>query len=537
MKPIEAQSGGPATSVIYCRVSSAAQMQKGHGIASQETRCREFARMKGYEVAEVFTDEAVSGGLITRPGMQAMLTFLRANRRSGAWVVLIDDISRLARDIRAHLDLRGAIAKAGARLESPSVEFGEDSDSILVENLLASVSQHQREKNAEQTKNRMRSRIMNGYWPFVSCMGFRHVSKPGEGRVLERDEPIASIIQEALEGYAAGRFRSQAEVKRFLEMQPDFPKDGRGLVRNQLVNDLLTRTLYAGYVECPEWDVPLRRGRHEGLVSFETFERIQARLKEGSYAPMRPDINADFPLRGAIACAECGKPLTACWSTSKAGTRHPYYMCYAKGCARKGKSIRRDQIEGEFVELLDAMTPKPSLHDLAHAMFRDAWNQRLVQAREIAKGYQREAAKVNKQIGVLLDRIVEASSESVVAAYEKRIAELEREKFVLRERQENAGRPQRTFEEMFELAFGFLSSPAKLWRSGKFELRKIVLRLTFADHLAYSPQTGFRTPKTTLPFKLLGAPKRGKREMAEGGGFEPPVPLRVLRFSRLGPSE
>ena len=37
---------GPVAAVIYCRVSSVAQLQKGHGNGSQETRCREFARHK-----------------------------------------------------------------------------------------------------------------------------------------------------------------------------------------------------------------------------------------------------------------------------------------------------------------------------------------------------------------------------------------------------------------------------------------------------------------------------------------------------------
>ena len=133
--------------VIYCRVSSAAQVAKGHGIASQETRCREFARTKNYGVVDVFTDEAVSGGIIDRPGMLSMLAYLKKHKRSGEHVVIIDDISRLARDIKAHLDLRDAISDAGGRLESPSIEFGTDSDSVLVENLLASVSQHQRQKN------------------------------------------------------------------------------------------------------------------------------------------------------------------------------------------------------------------------------------------------------------------------------------------------------------------------------------------------------------------------------------------------------
>ncbi len=533
--PLSSTTLQSTSAVIYCRVSSAAQMQKGHGLASQETRCREFARMKGYEVVQVFTDEAVSGGLINRPGMQAMLSFLRANRKCGGFVVLLDDISRIARSIQVHLELRSAIAETGARLESPSIEFGEDSDSILVENLLASVSQHQREKNAEQTRNRMRSRLMNGYWPFIACMGYRHVSKPGEGRVLVRDEPLASIIQEAMEGYACGRFRSQAEVARFLERHNAFPKSAGGKVRYQLANTILTKPLYAGYVENPDWGVELRKGKHEGLISFETFERIQKRLKEGSYAPMRADISEDFPLRGAVSCACCGKPLTACWSKSKTGARHPYYMCFAKGCERKGKAIRRDVIEGAFVDLLDGMTPRQNLFDLAHAMFKRAWSLRLDQARAMKLFNDNEVAKIDKQIGVMLDRIVDALSESVIAAYEKRIAELERGKLLLAERRANIGRPKRTFEEMFEHACSFLASPLNIWKNPNPVARKLVLKLAFAERLQYRRDTGFRTPKTTLPFKVLGDFLSGERMMAEREGFEPSIRFPVYTRSRRAP--
>lgn len=177
----------------------------------------------------------------------------------------------------------------------------------------------------------MRARIMNGYWPFHTCMGYRHVSKAGEGRVLVRDEPVASIIQEGLEGFASARFQLQAEVKRFFESRPEFPKDSKGLVRNQLIHEILTKPLYAGYVGAPDWGIPLRKGRHEGLISFEAFERIQRRLTEGAKTPARADIREDFPLRGAVACAHCGKPLTSCWSTSKTGERHPYYHVLRQG--------------------------------------------------------------------------------------------------------------------------------------------------------------------------------------------------------------
>jgi site-specific DNA recombinase len=187
--------------VIYCRVSSAAQTKRGDGLASQETRCREYARMRSYTVVhEPFVDDT-SGSLVERKGMQAMLAFLRKNRALKLRV-LIDDISRLARGVKAHIELRTAIMIAGGELESPTVEFGDDADSELQEYILATVAQHQRRKNAEQTKARMRARVMNGYWPFACPIGYRYEKKDGRGKMLVPNEPFASIIREALEGYA-----------------------------------------------------------------------------------------------------------------------------------------------------------------------------------------------------------------------------------------------------------------------------------------------------------------------------------------------
>ncbi len=78
--------------VCYCRVSSSAQVKKGDGLGSQETRCREYARHKGYDIAEVFHDEGASEGMIDRPGMQAMRTFLK-RQKIETFFVIIDDIS------------------------------------------------------------------------------------------------------------------------------------------------------------------------------------------------------------------------------------------------------------------------------------------------------------------------------------------------------------------------------------------------------------------------------------------------------------
>ena len=488
--------------VTYVRVSSAAQVARGQGAESQAARCAEFARIRGYEVEKVFADKAVSGSLVERPAMKELLAFLRKNKKDKV-VVLIDEISRLARGLEAHISLRVMIAKAGGILESPSHEFGDDSDSQLVENMLASVSQHFRMKIKETTRHRMEARMRSGYWAFYAPWGFSYLKTKEHGNVLVRDEPLASIIQEGIEGYANGRFQTQAEVARFFESREGFPKDSRGKVRIQRVKNILTRRVYAGLVEHEPWGVTLREGHHDGLVSVATFDKVQERLTGKAYAPVRADINEAFPVRGSVECADCGHALTACFSKSKTGRLHPYYLCHHKGCASYRKSIKRDELEGAVEDMLQTLTPSSGMFEMIKAMFADAWNQQQAQAQSMAKNIRSELIMLEKKVDGLVDRIVDATSERVVKAYEQRIEGLDRKKLVLGEKLQNTGKPKRTFEEMFELTMQFLSSPCNIWKNGGLAEKKTVLRLVLSDRLQYSRENGLRTPRIARVFSIM----------------------------------
>lgn len=510
--------------VIYCRVSSQAQLRNGQGIESQETYCRQYASWKGYTIHQVFKDSGISGSRADRDGIKEMLAFLRKHRKQ-RYVVIVDDISRLARDIRVHLDLRDAINECHAVLESPSVTFGNDPDGRYFENVQALNAQHHREKNAEQTLKRQQARGIDGFWPFPPPIGYRHEKKQGQGKVMVPNEPLASIIREALEGYAAGRFQTQAEVARFLETQPDFPKNRYGAVTIEAASRILNRIIYAGHVQAEMWNIPLRKGKHEGLISLETFEKIQERIHGKPKIAVRVDIDEDFPLRGFVQCSDCGHPMTACWSKSKTGAKHPYYMCYWRGCESKGKAVRRADMEGQFEALLATMQPSRTLFNVVEAMFKQAWGIQSESEATHRQSIQLALRDTEKKIESLLDRIVESSTASVVSAYEKRIDALEREKLVLREQLENKGQNKRPFGEMFKLTMQFLANPLNIWQSGKLEHRRTVLKLAFADRLAYSRKTGFQTPKTSCVFSMIERINNGNLQMAERGGFEPPMGL------------
>lgn len=507
--------------VIYCRVSTKKQAREGNGLSSQETRCREYAKHRGHKVVGVFTDD-VSGKLAQRPGFDEMLAFIRNARSNAGLVVIIDDISRMARDVRNHFDLKELIFRAGATLESPSIEFGSDSDSILIEHLLASVAQHQRQKNGEQAKNRMRARMLGGFWVFNAPIGYRYEKSRAGGSILVRVEPLASIIEEGLTGFASGRFKSKAEVKRFFESHAGFPVTRHGHLTNQQAHRIMTHPIYAGYVQSDAWDVSLRPGQHEAIISLATFHQVQERIAGKPLAPTRSDIHVDFPLRGFVTCGDCNHPMTANWTKGRNG-RYPYYVCRHRGCDRFGKSVKRDTVESAFEAMLTKLTPRPELLNLFSKIFRKRWNEAESKAHEGRAAFKREASLIDKKIGQILDKIVESESRSVIARLESEAEKLELEKLVLDEKVSSCGTVATDYDETFRTAFDFIANPWNLWSNGTFEDKRIVLNLTLGSHLEYDWNEGVRTAELSLPFRLLQDVCDREKVMAEREGFEPSI--------------
>lgn len=107
-------------------------------------------------------------------------------------------------------------------MECLNFKFEDTPEGQFVETVIAA---RERLQNRRQTLQKMKARVERGYYVFAVPVGYRYEKVGAHGRLLVRDEPLASIVQEALEGYASGRFQLQAEVKRFLEAQPAFPKN------------------------------------------------------------------------------------------------------------------------------------------------------------------------------------------------------------------------------------------------------------------------------------------------------------------------
>ena len=187
-------------------------------------------------------------------------------------------------------------------------------------------------------------------------------------------------------------------------------------------------------------------------------------------------------------------------------------------------------LEDQFESLLSELAPSAHVHAAFKTLFQRAWEEGLDRIEETTAALRADLTKTERQIEQMLDRIAEASSDTAVLAYERRIGELERNKLLLTEKLQAQARPRRKFEDQFELVFKFLENPRKLWLSGRLEHKRAVLKLSFAKRLTYCRNEGCRTPKTTLPFKVLADLQDRECKMAERMGFEP-----TIRFCRILP--
>ena len=502
--------------VIYVRISTKKQEKKGSGLLSQEVVCRDFADHNNYDVLEVYSDKE-TGSKKDRDGIIAMLRFLKKACKKEPYTVIIDDLNRMARDVRVHFDLRDEILATGALLDCPKWKFGESAHDRYVETVVAAGSQYMRDQNTEQSHARKKGRALDGYYPFNRVYGYSMNLIEGRGHMLIRDEPLASIIQEALEGYASGRFQLKAEVKRFLEEHPAFPKNRYGVVTNETVNRILNRVLYAGMIEVPQYGVTLRNAQHEGLITYETFLKIQDRMREGARTPARADIEGEFPLRGQVVCSSCGGKLTGGYARSKTGKRHGYYNCYNRKCAEFRKSIRQFDLESEFEELLTRMTPAPATYKALKKMLEILWERIGQQSKERLNEIRAQIHSIDKRVDGLINRVAEEANEKVADVCLKKVGDLESQKVVLEEKMERTGEKKEPFSKLYELACDFIENPLKLWHSEHLEHKQTVLKLVFSAPPQYTRNKGYTNPNLSLPFKALSGLKGG---VGQCGGDE-----------------
>ena len=185
-------SPAPETSrnaVGYCRVSTESQ-ERGVSLDAQADKIRAMATVHDAELVEMIVDGGESGKSLQRPGIQRLIAMV--DRRE-VQVVIIAKLDRLTRSVRDLGELLEGFQRRGVAL----VSVGESLDTgsaagRLVLNVMASVSQWEREAIGERTRDALRHKKALGHRVGTVPFGF---SLADDGRTLIQYAPEQKVIK------------------------------------------------------------------------------------------------------------------------------------------------------------------------------------------------------------------------------------------------------------------------------------------------------------------------------------------------------
>lgn len=138
----------------YVRVSTDEQASEGVSLQAQRTRIEAYCVAKAWELVSVEADPGISAKDMKRSGLQAVLGAVRSGRVDAIVVYELDRLTRSVLDLNRIFELLD-------RQDVALVSMQESLDATtptgrLMLNLLASVSQWEREVIGERTKEAMR---------------------------------------------------------------------------------------------------------------------------------------------------------------------------------------------------------------------------------------------------------------------------------------------------------------------------------------------------------------------------------------------
>jgi DNA invertase Pin-like site-specific DNA recombinase len=176
--------------VAYLRVSTDKQADRGVSLDAQRAKVEAYAALYDLELVAVIVDAGASAKTLERDGLSEALRMLRTGEADALLVAKLDRLTRSVRDldtlIRNYFSDRYALLSVSEQIDTRSAA------GRLVLNVLASVSQWEREAIGERTSvalqhKRSRGEYTGGRAPYGWSVG-------PDGRTLEANEAEQKIV-------------------------------------------------------------------------------------------------------------------------------------------------------------------------------------------------------------------------------------------------------------------------------------------------------------------------------------------------------
>lgn len=218
--------------VCYVRVSTSKQADEGISLEAQQAKAAAYSALYDLELVAVIVDAGESAKTLDRPGLARALAMLAKGEADALLVAKLDRLTRSVVDLGALIDRYFAPGKAALLSVSENIDT-RSAAGRLVLNILASVSQWEREAIGERTRDAMRHKQAQGeYIGGRAPYGFTL-----EAGALVPDDFEQKVITQARELRASGL--ALAKVAAALDQRGIQARNGQPFAAQQISRMML----------------------------------------------------------------------------------------------------------------------------------------------------------------------------------------------------------------------------------------------------------------------------------------------------------
>lgn len=417
---------------LYARYSS--DNQRDASIEDQLRICRARAEREGWTVVDSYTDRAISGSSLLRPGVQELIADGLKRRFD---VILTELLDRLCRDQKDIAGLYKRMRFAGVSI----ITLSEGEVSELHIGLKGTMGALFIKDLADKTRRGLRGRIEDGKSGGGLCYGcdvVRQFDQAGEASRGERtiNEAEANIVRRIFMDYLEGKSSRAIPMALNGEGVPGpqgsqwgpstihgNPKRGTGTLNNELyIGKLVWNRLR--YIKDPDAGKRVSRPNPESdwviqdvpelrVVDQYIWDAVRGRQQKLANDPAS-GTSANFLcdrrrpkhlFTGLIKCGCCGcgysmisKHLLGCTNARNKGTCDNWI------------NIRRDTLEASVLNGLNQHLMEPELFkDFCEEFTREV-NRARMAARVSIEAGEDEIKKIDRELDTLLDLILKGGA-------------------------------------------------------------------------------------------------------------------------------
>ncbi len=294
---LEPKEGIKPKVALYIRVTTAEQAELGHSLSVQQNRLDQMAENNGWEVIAAFKDEGKSARTVDRPSFEALLDFCE-DSKGKLDAILVQDTSRLCRNVKDHLEVKAFLKKRDIRLISLEGNNEDTAEAEFLDIIVAGVNELESKRTGRKTKRIMQAMFEQGLKPGQAPIGYCNSFKKGEP--MYPDPKTSYFIKRAFDLWNTGNYSLQ-NLSDVLYAE-GFRSVNNKKVEKSALQTILTRIEYTGGLK---YDGQINlKAKHKAIISMEDFDKAQRVFQLKNRKADRSRKHTTL-LSGIVYCAEC----------------------------------------------------------------------------------------------------------------------------------------------------------------------------------------------------------------------------------------